>query len=217
MLTSFKELAFAVSGSQLQRAIVSLEGEGLSLCRDRSCPLNISSERGCPRAWDNPSAHFHMGVPDTSDFSSRAWNALQLFTIEDVLWELPIIERGVNYVDGVDGNVIFANDISQPIGSELKGFGRFPDSISGVRVPTWPRYIEALILLTLGSLKCNEPCSGWFKELGYMAAHGDPHRLGHPAFTRFFLDMFRSKSPFKAVVAEALEVLGPRLHIPRLT
>ena len=157
-----------------------------------------------------------MDYPDTPYCKiTEEDNTLQVFMIEDVLWELPIIERGIDFVDGVDRNVIFANDVSLRIGSELEGSGRYPDTISGVRVPTWERYVEALILLALSSKGPDGLCSCLLKELGYMARYGDPHRLCHPAFTRFLLGMIRPPTTFRAVIAEALEVLGPRLHNPR--
>jgi hypothetical protein len=135
--------------------------------------------------------------------------------MEDILWELPIMERGIDFVDGPDRNIIFANDASLCMGSELERCGRFPDSISGVRVPTWQRYIEAVILLALSSEMSKYSMSGWLHELTYMTSYGDPHRLCHPAFTRFLLAMIRAPTTFRAVLAEALEVLGPRLHNPR--
>ena len=127
-----------------------------------------------------------MDYPDTPFFKwAEEDNTIQLFMMEDVLWELPIIGRGIDFVDGADRNVIFANDVSLRIGSELEGHGRFPDSISGVRVPTWQRYVEALILLTLSSDGPDGLCGYLHKELSYMASYGDPHRFCHPAFTRF--------------------------------
>lgn len=206
----------AVPSSQFQRAILSLEGEDLSLCRRKGCPLIIRREKEWHVCFKNPPAHFHMDYPDTPFFKwTEKDNTIQLFMMEDVLWELPIIDRGVDFVDGADRNVIFANDVSLRIGSELEGSGRFPDSISGVRVPTWQRYVEALILLALSSEGPDGLCSYLLKELSYMARYGDPHRFCHPAFTRFLLDRRRPPTTLGAVIAEALEVLGPRLHNPR--
>lgn len=206
----------AIPSRQFQRAVLSLEGEGLSLCRRRGCPLNVKREKEWQVVANNPPAHFHMDYPDTEFFKwTDMDNTIQLFMMEDVLWELPVIGKGIDFVDGPDQNVIFANDINLRIGSELEGSGRFPDTISGVRVPTWQRYVEALILLALSSRTDNGMCSYLVKELAYIIQYGDLQRLCHPAFTRFVLGIRHHTRPFRAVIAEALENLGPRLHIPR--
>ncbi len=62
--------------------------------------------------------------------------------MEDKLWELTVLDRGVSFTDGASSNIIFANNASLVVGTELQGIGRFPSSIPGVRIPTWHRYVE---------------------------------------------------------------------------
>lgn len=212
----FKKLALAILSSQFQRAILSLEEEDLSLCRRSGCPLNIRREKEWQTVFNNSPAHFHMNYPDTSYcIMTEEDNTLQVFMMKDVLWELLIIEREIDFVDDVDRNVMFANDVNLRIEFELKKSGRYSDTISSVRVPTWERYVEALILLALSSKDSDGLCSCLLKELEYMARYDDPHRLCHSAFTRFLLSMIRPQTTFRAIISEALKVLDSRLHNPR--
>ena len=71
--------------------------------------------------------------------------------MEDVLWEISAEGRGVEFSDGMNNSIIFTNDPCLRMGGPLQGWGRFPASCAGVKLPTWQRYVEALILLTLSS------------------------------------------------------------------
>jgi hypothetical protein len=101
--------------------------------------------------------------------------------MEDKLWELPVFGQGINFTDGPSNNIISANDTSLAVGTTFQGRGRFPDSVSGVRIPTLHRYVEALILLALRELKAFSTCA-WVSELVYVVHLVDMDRLGHPAF-----------------------------------
>ncbi len=131
--------------------------------------------------------------------------------MEDVLWEISAERRGVEFSDGIDNNIIFANDPGLRMGGPLQGWGRFPTSCPGVRLPTWQRYVEALILLTLSS--DDYARTFWYCELCLTARIGNPDRLGHPAFTKFLKSLFVSpQTTFRAEIAEARMSLGSMLH-----
>jgi len=136
---------------------------------------------------------------------------VQFHAMEDVLWEISAEGRGVEFSDGIDNNIIFANDPGLRVGGPLQGWGRFPTSCPGVRVPTWQRYVEALILLTLSS--DGYARTFWYGELCLTARVGNPDRLGHPAFTKFLKGLFfRPQTTFKAEIAEARKSLDSRLY-----
>jgi hypothetical protein len=96
-------------------------------------------------------------------------DAVHLYTIDDVLWTLPVVGQRVNFTDGLSKNAIFANDSSLAIGSEMQG-SRFPNSLSGVRILTPHRYVEALILLAPRSEPGLYFMSTWISELTYVMA-----------------------------------------------
>jgi len=192
-------------------AIDSLETEGLSLCRDRSCSWSRWQETAWQRSGDQKPAHFHLDHGEAGDFTGPDWNTVQLHAMEDVLWEISAEGRGVEFSDGMDNNILFANDPGLRMGSPLQGWGRFPASCPGVRLPTWQRYVEALILLALSSDGYER--TFWCRELYLVAKVGNPDRLGHLAFKRFLKGLFvRPQSTFRAEIAEARESLGSRLH-----
>ena len=74
--------------------------------------MDILRDNQWSETFRNPSAHFHLDHLG-ADLAPNI-NTIQLYTVEDVLWELPILGRGVDFTDGPDGNVIFANDSSLP-------------------------------------------------------------------------------------------------------
>jgi hypothetical protein len=131
--------------------------------------------------------------------------------MEDVLWEISAEGQGVGFSDGIGNNIIFANDPGLHMGGALQGWGRFPASCPGVRLPTWQRYVEALILLALSS--DGYASTFRYRELYLAAGVGNPDQLGHPAFTKFLKGLFvRPQSTVRAEIAEARESLGSRLH-----
>ncbi|WDK14824.1 hypothetical protein CGRA01v4_06105 [Colletotrichum graminicola] len=132
---------------------------------------------------------------------------LQLYTMGDVLCDLPT-GNGISFTDGPCNNIIFANDSSLRPGAELKGIGRFPDPQTAVRIPTWQRYVEALMLT---SLRREENC-GWYGEYLYMRDCGDAGKLG-PGFREFHRGL--RPGQHRAAWAEAAEDLGPRIRRPR--
>lgn len=164
-------------------------------------------------SYRNPSAHFHM------DWAERSWqeqwvgdkdDTLQVFAMEDVLWELPA-GKGLGFTDGPSNNIMLASDPSLRRGSELDGWGRFADADTVVRIPTWQRYVEALIL---NSLSCQRQLGwrgGWASELALVRDRGGPHHLCHPDFKMFFPDKLQKPRPYRDVLAEAMKILGPRL------
>ena len=144
-------------------------------------------------------------------------NTVQLHAVEDVLWEVSVEGRGVGFSDGIDNNIIFAHDPGLREGSPTQGWGRFPASCPGVRLPTWQRYVEALILLSFSS--DDYASSFWNSELYFATKVGSPDQLGHPAFTRYLKFLKRpfygSKGRLQAEIAKTKEALGPRLRPPR--
>lgn len=134
---------------------------------------------------------------------------LSLYTMEDKLWELPGFEQGVDFTDGASNNIIFANDPSLIVGTELQGSGRFPDSIPGVRIPTLQRYVEALILLALREPKAFSTCA-WVSELVYVVHLVKLDRLGHSAFRQFCDRVLKGSDGLKIMIQQAQEALGPR-------
>lgn len=189
---------------------MSLENEGLPLCRNESCSMNLLRKTQCSESFRNPPAHFHLDFLG-ADFIENA-DTVHLYRMEDVLWELPILGRGVDFTDGPRNNVIFANDASLSVGSELQGWGRFPESSPGTRIPTLHRYIEALILLMLSSERNSFSRNAWLSELTYVADLVNLDRLGHPAFKQFVTGLITMDNPLRVTVAEALESLHLRLH-----
>ncbi|RYP92070.1 hypothetical protein DL770_001800 [Monosporascus sp. CRB-9-2] len=206
-----QELACAIPRSQVHTAIDSLEAEGILLCRDRSCSWSRWQETAWQRSGDQKPAHFYLDYGEVGDLAGPDWNTVQLHAMEDVLWEVSAEGRGVGFSDGMDNNIIFANDPGLRMGSPLQGWGRFPASCPGVRLPTWQRYVEALILLALSS--DGYACTFWYGELCHVAEVENPDRLGHPTFTKFLKGLsVRPQSTFRAEIAEARESLGSRLH-----
>jgi hypothetical protein len=130
--------------------------------------------------------------------------------MEDKLWELPIVGKGVNFTDGASNNVISANDTSLPVGTTFRGVGRFPDSVSGIRIPTLHRYVEALILLALRHPNTFST-SAWVSELSYVLDLVDMDRLGHLALRQFCAWVHKGGCDFKTMVRQAREVLGSRI------
>ena len=137
---------------------------------------------------------------------------MKLYTIEDKLWELPVSDQGVNFTDGANNNIIFANDASLTIGTELQGTGRFLDSISGVRVPTLHHYVEALILLALRYKSDSFSTCAWVSELVYLVHLVKLDRLGHPAFRQFCDRVLKGGAGFTNMIQQAQEALGPRIR-----
>ena len=137
---------------------------------------------------------------------------LKLYTIEDKLWELPVSDQGVNFTDGANNNIIFANDASLTIGTELQGTGRLLDSISGVRVPTLHHYVEALILLALRYKSDSFSTCAWVSELVYLVHLVKLDRLGHPAFRQFCDRVLKGGAGFTNMIQQAQEALGPRIR-----
>ena len=122
-----------------------------------------------------------------------------------------MLGRGVDFTDGPDGNVIFANDTSLPTEQGFQGSGQFPDLLLGVRIPTLHRYIEALILLALGSEPSSISRSAWLSELTYVVNLGKLDRLGHPAFRRFCVGFRDGGTDLRILISETQKALGPRL------
>jgi hypothetical protein len=168
----------------------------------------LNEPRDCHAlSFDNPHAHFHLDLPGST--LRKNDNILKLYTIEDKLWTLPVHEQGVNFTDGASNNIIFANDASLVAGTELQGIGRFPDSISGVRIPTLHRYVEALILLALRcELEAFSTCA-WVSELAYVSDLVNLDRLGHSAFKKFCEDQLKG-GPFVPRIQKAHEALKCR-------
>jgi hypothetical protein len=131
--------------------------------------------------------------------------------MEDKLWELLVFGRGVNFTDGASNNVISANDASLAIGTWSQGIGCFPDSVSGVRIPTLHRYIEALILLALRCEPSFSTCA-WVSELVYVVDLVNMDRLSHPAFRQFCAQVLKEGPDFKTMIMQAQEALGPRIR-----
>jgi hypothetical protein len=141
----------------------------------------MNAPRDCQGlSFDNPHAHFHLDIIPGPDLY-KTLATVKLYTMEDKLWELPVFGQGINFTDGPSNNIISANDTSLAVGTTFQGRGRFPDSVSGVRIPTLHRYVEALILLALRELKAFSTCA-WVSELVYVVHLVDMDRLGHPAF-----------------------------------
>ena len=132
--------------------------------------------------------------------------------MEDKLWELPVFARDVNFTDGASNNTIFANDASLITGTELQGTGRYPDSISGVRIPTLHRYVEALILVALRSEPSALSTCLWVSELVYVVHLVKLDQLGHPAFRQFCDQVLNRGAGFKAMIQHGREALGSRLR-----
>lgn len=109
-----KELALAVPSSQFQRARYSFARKrGSVLMSTQWLPSKYSAKKEWQKVFNNAPAHFHMDYHDTSYCKmTEEENTLKIFMMEDLLWELPIIGRGIDFVDGVDRNVIFANDVT---------------------------------------------------------------------------------------------------------
>lgn len=206
-----KELAFAVPNNKLQQAVASLVLQGFSVCRNVDCP--VTRQTKWEISFRNPSVHFHMDW--TKPSCQEQWlfdrdNTLQLFAMEDVLWELPTC-KGLGFIDGQFNNIISASDPCLRWGSELQGWGRFPDPHTDVRIPTWQRYFEALILNSLSCRRRRGWESEYSSELDLVQDRGGPHHLCHPDFEMFFPDTPREPGPYKHVWAKAMEILGPRL------
>lgn len=100
--------------------------------------------------------------------------------MEDVLWEVSIEGRGVDFSDGIDNNVIFANNPGLSKAGSYQGWSRFPPTYTDVRLPTWQRYTEALVPLTRSTTEYERYY--WQNELNYIEELGNPDRLRHPAF-----------------------------------
>lgn len=196
LLSSLKELSFAVPDAQLQRAVTTLQENGLEVCQDKACPKFIQAETEWEESFINPPVHFHLD--ESTSPEDKRWDTLQLYTNEDVLWELPV-GRGLAFTDGPSSNIIFANDASLRVAAPLQGWGRFPTLKTPVRIPTWQRYVEALILniLTSEQLASSLPSFsflGWKGELSYLLGEGHRHKLGHPAFTQMRKAGFRPRA-----------------------
>jgi hypothetical protein len=170
----------------------------------------MNAPRDCQGlSFDNPHAHFHLDIiPGLDGYKYSA--TVKLYTMEDKLWELPVFGQGVNFTDGPSNNIISANDISLPVGTTFQGTGRFPDSVSGIRIPTLHRYVEALILLALRDPNTFSTCA-WVSELSYVADLVDMDRLGHPAFRQFCARVYKGGCGFKTMVRQAREALGSRI------
>jgi hypothetical protein len=149
-------------------------------------------------------------IPSKSD-SSQNYQVLKLYTIEDKLWDIPISSLAINFTDGAINNVIFSNDPSLPIGTELQGSGCFPASISAVRISTLHRYVEAFILLALRSKSISLASCAWISELAYVVRLVELDQLGYPAFGLFFEGLLRGVG-FKIMISEAQEALGSRIR-----
>ena len=120
-----------------------------------------------------------------------------------------IYERDVKFKDSACKNIIFANDASIIAGIELQGIGLFPDSISGVRIPTLQRYVEALILL---ALRCGPDafltCS-WILEPVHVVQLVKLDRMGHLAFRQYCDQVLRGDAVFRTMIQQAQEALVP--------
>lgn len=181
------------------------------MCQDKTCPKFIKAETEWEESFTNPPVHFHLEKNTSQQY--KYCDTLELYTTEDVLWELPV-GKGVDFTDGPSNNIIFANDPTLRAGTPLGGWGRFPSSKTPVRIPTWHRYVEALILnaMTSKQLTCSFSFEGWTGELLYALEKGDRDKLGHPAFTQMFNSWFRRSATSKEATIAAQEILSRRIH-----
>jgi hypothetical protein len=160
-------------------------------------------------SFDNPHAHFHLDIPET-DYHYKLTGEVKLYTVENKFWELPVSGRGVNFTDGPSNNITSASDTSLAVGTIFQGIGRFPDSISGVRIPTSHRYVEALVLLALrGPMGISK--SIWISDLAYVVSLVDMDRLGHPAFRQLCNLVLNGGGDFKKMIKQGQEALGSRI------
>lgn len=92
---------------------------------------------------------------------------ISLHRKSDVLWDFPDLEIGANSTD-----IMSAADTRLPPERLGRGQGRFPPSLSGVRIPSTVRYCEAMIsLLCLDSESPREPY--WMAILTYLLEYVD--------------------------------------------
>lgn len=92
---------------------------------------------------------------------------ISLHRKSDVLWDFPDLEIGANSTD-----IMSAADTRLPPERLGRGQGRFPPSLSGVRIPSAVRYCEAMIrLLCLDSESPREPY--WMAILTYLLEYVD--------------------------------------------
>ncbi|KAH2905095.1 hypothetical protein KXV75_008698 [Aspergillus fumigatus] len=92
---------------------------------------------------------------------------ISLHRKSDVLWDFPDLEIGANSTD-----IMSAADTRLPRERLGRGQGRFPPSLSGVRIPSTVRYCEAMIrLLCLDSESPREPY--WMAILTYLLEYVD--------------------------------------------
>lgn len=186
---------------------------GVSLCRSGECSWSHWQETAWRRSGDQKPAHFHLDHEESWFITGIDWNTVQLYAVEDVLWELPA--KGLR-VDGMGNNIIFVNDPGLRVASPLQVFGPSSAYSQGIRLPTWQRYVEALILLALSSSSDGYAYRFWFRELLQVADLGDPDQLGHPAFTKFVKGLtLGPQTTVGAEIAEARKSLGSRLRTCR--
>src|SRR5690348_10888691 len=107
---------------------------GVPPCRSVECSWSHWQKRAWRRSGDQRPAHFHLDHEEHCSITGIDWNTVQLYAVEDVLWELPA--KGLR-VDGMDNNIIFLNDPGLRMGTPLQGFGPSSTYCQGVRLPTW--------------------------------------------------------------------------------
>ncbi|GKZ21941.1 hypothetical protein AbraIFM66951_007291 [Aspergillus brasiliensis] len=145
---------FVVPDALLDVAFSALTKAGFPLCTEGSECLFEDSQ--CSRP---PSAHLHLDSE----------TAVSLHRKSDVLWAFPDVEMAPQ---AHDLNTMSASDVRLPTAILGRGSGRFSPCHSSVRVPSAPRYCEALILLMCRDYDAPHEAY-WMAMLTYLLGYVD--------------------------------------------
>jgi hypothetical protein len=113
-----------------------------------------------------PPVYFQLDFPGANFIKNT--DAVHFYTIDDVVCDLPVVGQGVDFTDSSSKNIIFTNDSSLTIGTEVQGWVRLLDSSPGVWISILYPYVEALTLLGLSSEPGSFSRGVWMSDLTYV-------------------------------------------------
>jgi hypothetical protein len=152
--------------------------------------------RGDFHPFPPPAYHVHINQDLT----------ISLFKKSELLWSLPSLD-----LEAPNGDIILASDSRLPLAHPGGSQGAFAPHLYPVRIPTAPRYTEAVIQLCVRD-RSHHYHHAWIALLTYMTEYVDGSDILRedylePQFRRFFHSLKNGDANWKVTLDELEEVM----------